>query len=93
MGVTGAALATCISYFTVFAYRAIDSQRYIKIKILNIRHLIAYAMLILSGITMFVDGINRIILFSLEFFIVVILFKETWMVLFKTFRKEKRKDG
>lgn len=93
LGVTGAALATCISYFTVFAYRAIDSQRYIKIKILNIRHLIAYAMLILSGITMFVDGINRIILFSLEFFIVVILFKETWMVLFKTFRKEKRKDG
>ena len=33
MGVSGAAFATCISYFGVFAYRIKDTQKYIKLRV------------------------------------------------------------
>ena len=50
MGVSGAAFATCISYFGVFAYRIKDTQKYIKLRVFKRKQICGYALLILSAI-------------------------------------------
>ncbi|MCM1508600.1 MAG: oligosaccharide flippase family protein [Ruminococcus flavefaciens] len=83
IGVYGAALATGISYFVVYLYRTFDTRKYISIKFFNFKHIMAYIILLLSGITIFIDNIIGQILLIIEFFIVVFLFKNKWTFIFK----------
>ena len=56
MGVSGAAFATCISYFGVFAYRIKDTQKYIKLRVFKRKQICGYALLILSAMTCYLDN-------------------------------------
>lgn len=79
MGVAGAAFATCVSYITVFIYRVIDTRKYIKIDVFNKKHMIAYAILILSAFAMFLDGILSEILLFAGVIIEIIIFNDVWI--------------
>ncbi len=56
IGVFGAAIATCISYITVFIYRIIDTKKYVKIK-LNKSNLVPVFLYIISTIFLYFDNL------------------------------------
>lgn len=63
MGIHGAALATCVSYFCVFLYRVRDTRRYMKVEVFRPQYLIGYIILIATACSMFISGwIGQIIL-------------------------------
>lgn len=89
LGITGSALATCVSYIIVFAYRARDTKKYIKIEVMSRRYILAYAVLFLSGATIFIDGIVGELLILVEFVTVVVLFRDVWIPALKKVAKRK----
>lgn len=76
MGASGAALATCISYFGVFVYRVRDTQKYIKIRIFKRKQICGYALLILSAMSCYLDNYIGQILLVIEFICIIILNKK-----------------
>jgi len=86
-GVSGAALATCISYISVFIFRVFDTRKYVKIVILQKKHVIGYIILILSAFIIFIDSlIGQIILCGL-FILLIFLNKSMilkWLKMIKT---------
>ena len=54
-GAMGAAVATLISYLTVYAVRVVDTRRYVIFNTHNLKLLINTALLILQGVVMLVD--------------------------------------
>ena len=93
MGVSGAACSTCFSYIVVFIYRVIDTRKYIKINVLNKKHMIAYVILILSAFFMFIDGILSEVLLFIGVIAEIIIFNDVWSVILKRIvhgRKLKR---
>lgn len=83
IGVSGAALSTCISYMAVFVYRVIDTRKYLKMNVFRVKHIIAYIMLIVLAITMFIDNFVGQILLVVEFFVVLTLFRNSIIVMVK----------
>ena len=62
-GVFGAAIATCISYISVFVFRCFDTKKYLKIQILNKEKIFAIILLILSSLSIYIENdISNIIL-------------------------------
>lgn len=53
IGVMGAAIATCLSYMIVFAFRIVDTRKYVKIKFLSHKRIINYLILISVSIITF----------------------------------------
>lgn len=78
MGVSGAALATCISYVAVYIYRIVDTRKYIKLDIINKEIVAGSIILVLSGGSIFVEGLAGYALLIIEIFIIIFVFKETW---------------
>lgn len=76
MGVSGAALATCISYFGVFVYRIKDTQKYIKLRVFKRKQICGYALLILSAMTCYLDNCIGQTLLVIEFICIILLNKE-----------------
>ena len=76
MGVSGAAFATCISYFGVFAYRIKDTQKYIKLRVFKRKQIYGYALLILSAMTCYLDNCIGQTLLVIEFICIILLNKE-----------------
>ena len=76
MGVSGAAFATCISYFGVFAYRIKDKQKYIKLRVFKRKQICGYALLILSAMTCYLDNCIGQTLLVIEFICIILLNKE-----------------
>ena len=76
MGVSGAAFATCISYFGVFAYRIKDTQKYIKLRVFKRKQICGYALLILSAMTCYLDNCIGQMLLVIEFICITLLNKE-----------------
>ena len=76
IGVSGAALATCLSYFAVFLYRSIDTRKYIKIDVLNIKMFVETLLLIIMGWCLFQFDSRRYIVLSIVFLLIVIIEKE-----------------
>ena len=74
IGVAGAALATCLSYFSVFVYRIVDTRKYVRIKIVRTRYLVGIGIMILMASTLLFDSAHSGLLLMLEF--VLILFVE-----------------
>ena len=87
LGITGSALATCVSYITVFVYRALDTKKYITIEVMSSRYVLAYAMLFLSGGSLFIDGVVGELLIMVELAISVALFGDVWMPVLKKVAK------
>lgn len=74
LGTMGAAIATMISYICVFAYRAKDTQKYLKLQAFNIRKAILVMLIIAMAFTAFIDnGLYRNILLILEFIIIILM--------------------
>ena len=76
MGVSGAAFATCISYFGVFVYRIKDTQKYIKLRVFKRKQICGYALLFLSAMTCYLDNCIGQTLLVIEFIFVILLNKE-----------------
>ena len=45
----GAALATCISYITVFLYRSFDTRKYLNIDMLKKEYIVSVVLMIIMG--------------------------------------------
>lgn len=73
LGISGAALATLLSYFTVFVYRIIDTSKYLVLKWMNIPRLVSIILLAIMGASMYLNGIKCQIILFIEMLVVYIL--------------------
>lgn len=55
IGVTGAALSTCISYIVVFVFRIFDTRKYMKYNIVTKEFIVGTITLMLTGVLTFID--------------------------------------
>lgn len=83
LGISGAALATCISYISVFIYRAADTKKYIKIKILPFKNAASYIILIGMGFSMYIDNIYGQMLLIAEFILVTAIQRRSLLDIIK----------
>jgi O-antigen/teichoic acid export membrane protein len=65
IGISGAALATCISYFMVFIYRVFDTRKYVRVHAINKKFIANILALIVIAISMFKGTIIGIIVYIL----------------------------
>lgn len=72
MGAIGAALATMISYCTVWVFRLIHAKKYINLDVPLIRDIISYILLIVQSIVV-MEIKDNIVLYLLEFLLIVII--------------------
>lgn len=79
IGVYGAALATCISYISVFAFRVFNTRKYMKYKVLTKEFLIGSLALTVSGILIYSNDIIAQTIQILILLIVIELYKEIWL--------------
>lgn len=61
IGELGAALATCISYCTVFIYRVVDIRKYIHIQVFSPKHIVTLILLTISTCVVYIDMYGYII--------------------------------
>lgn len=77
MGVLGAAIATCISYITVFIYRAYDIRKYKKIQYINNEKKIYLLILILASIMVYVNNqVFSLIVYTIFFIVTLGFFRK-----------------
>lgn len=76
MGVTGAAVATLISYFVRFVFVTINTRKYIHIKVLQKKHIMGYIVLAFMCASVFLEGIVGQLILIAEFGIMVVLMKD-----------------
>lgn len=81
LGVTGAAVATGFSYFTVFCYRVYNTRKYLKINVFKRKHIVGYILLLVTAATMFLDNILGQVLLVVEFIVALAVFKEFWLAI------------
>ena len=79
IGVYGAALATCISYISVFVFRVFNTRKYMKYKVLTKEFLIGSLALTVSGILIYSNDIIAQTIQILILLIVIALYKEIWL--------------
>ena len=91
IGVSGAALSTCISYIAVVVYRVIDTRKYIIIRVLNLKHLICYTALIFSSVFLYFQGILFIIIQCLMLIIIVYSFRDVLLQVWGTVKNKIHK--
>lgn len=88
---SGAAIATCISYFSVFCFRAWNTKKYLKLNFLNKKHIVGYVLLFATAATMFVDNkVGQVILFAELVLALMIYRKYWWNVAMQVLKKIKR---
>ena len=86
LGALGAAIATTVSYFEVWAFRYWHSKKYVKIKINLFRDILSYILLAVQSGVLLIEWEGKIIyIFEiLLFFIIVVLyFKDIMLILNK----------
>lgn len=88
MGVYGAALATCVSYISVFAFRIFHTKKYIKYSIANREFIVGSIVLFISSALIYIDSIVGQIVLTCLFVFIVIMFKKTWYPLLNGLRKK-----
>lgn len=72
MGALGAAIATAVSYFEVWAFRYWHSRRYIKIKIKLFRDILSYILLIFQSVFILVN-VEYIYVWIFEIFAFILM--------------------
>lgn len=72
LGALGAAIATAISYFEVWAFRYWHSKQYIKIEINLFRDLFSYVLLVLQSVTLLIN-VQGMYMYIFEIFIFVFI--------------------
>lgn len=96
IGALGAAMATAVSYFEVWAFRYWHSKRYIRIKINLFRDIFSYFLLVIQSVLLLVDKQN-ILLHILEhiifIFIIILYIKDIILLLSKGRKSIIGKEG
>ena len=73
IGVHGAALATCVSYITVFLYRTKDTRKYMIIRVFKTEYIIGYVLLLITAASMAIPYKWGYIILAIEFVIMVLI--------------------
>ena len=90
IGVYGAALATCVSYFIVFLYRYYDTKKYLKIKVFTKKNILVFFNLIFCTLSIFIQNIGFVLL-AILLIVNVCLFKNIYFNM-DILKKIKRKE-
>ena len=92
IGVSGAALATMISYIAIFIYRLIDTKKYVQIDIMKMKYFIMIILLITSATLIFIETPLIIAVQIIIILICIIINKNIWEIILKVgFNKMLRK--
>lgn len=83
-GISGAAIATCVSYFIVYLYRVIDTRKYVRLKVVDEKHIIGWCLVTGSAVTIYFDSLIGQVLLVVEFGLIILLFKEIWLSILKS---------
>ena len=87
-GAMGAAIATAISYIVVWAFRYVQSRKYIKLKINLTRDIIAYILLIVQSLLILIEGLKMYFLVGSVFLVICFLYiKDIMLVLNKILKR------
>lgn len=95
MGPLGAAIATTISYFVVWAIRYLASRRFITLKINLLRDIITYVALVVQAVTYLLD-FNDFLLYIIEcalLLFVVILYMDDILKMYRKILGKIKKLG
>lgn len=96
IGVSGAALATCLSYISVFVYRYVDTKKYVRFVVFSARNIAVSCVILLTAITVYLDGPIGTALLWLELAAELVLFGNVWMPMLREIQKRllcKQKSG
>lgn len=91
IGVYGAAIATCISYFFVFVFRLVHTKKYIKYKIGNIEFILGSFILILSSAIIYINNNIGFVIQVLLFGVSVCILGKPWLKMLRKVIDAKRK--
>lgn len=87
-GAMGAAIATAISYIVVWAFRYVQSRKYIKLKINLTRDIVAYILLIVQSLLILIEGLKMYFFVGIVFLIICFLYiKDIILVLNKILKR------
>lgn len=78
---------TGFSYMTVYFYRAFDTKKYIKIKILDIRNVIVYLTVVIGAAVVYVDSIFSYIILSILFMVNIFCFRSEFFSVFSRLKR------
>lgn len=82
-GVSGAAIATCISYILVFLFRIFNTRKYIRYNIRNKEFYVGSVILLLSAFLVYVDDWIGIGMQWFLFLVALYLFSDSWFPVIK----------
>lgn len=85
IGIAGAAIATAISYISVFVFRLFDIKKYLQINIKKKEYFIGIIVLLFASASIYIDNYIGYILLLLESIFILFIFKETWLSLINSF--------
>lgn len=74
IGGLGAAIATGVSYLSVYLYRAVDTKKYFTVQIFAFRNLIIYAIMLIGAFVVYFDGAICYVALSLLTIVSIALF-------------------
>lgn len=95
MGALGAAIATAISYFEVWAFRYWHSRNYIRIKINLFRDTLSYILLVFQSVVLLIN-VQDVYVYIFEIFvfiIVIILYCKDVLMVINKIKKSLVKKG
>lgn len=75
-GVMGAALATCLSYFVVFLFRAIHTRKYIIIHVFNLRDILSILLLVSISLSLNINNVLSYLLIVIQLTMICIIYKK-----------------
>ena len=79
LGVSGAALASCISYMAVYFFRVFNTRRYIRLKVFRGKHWLGYLLLAAMGTVLYMDGVVGQIILVVLFAVNLYLSKDVFL--------------
>lgn len=91
IGIMGAAIATAVSYIVVFAYRAIDTQKYLPLRIIQRKNIVGVLLILLMSVCNFTNQPWRLMLLISSFTMTLLVFRrdinDIWSLLGKRCKK------
>ena len=93
MGAMGAAIATCISYITVFTFRVYDTKKYVHINYCKVKYIYGLIALLSTTILIYIDNMKAYIVAVLVFLIILIINREVWINIIKSIFNIIKKVG
>ena len=82
-------MATAVGYFFVFIYRVKDTQKYLKLIVMNKRDVIGYVLLFLMSATVYWDTWKGYVMLFAEFLCIVVVFRKFIVEMFQRLLKRQ----